>query len=70
MQRPLAPHDMWQIVFIETLAKPIEIGEYSLHITPSIGISIFPDAFDDGNDSETVLQHADTAMYRAKKTGA
>ncbi len=54
---------------IETLAQPIEIGEYSLHITPSIGISIFPDAFDDGNDSETVLQHADTAMYRAKKQG-
>lgn len=54
---------------IETLAKPIEIGEYSLHITPSIGISIFPDDFDDGNDSETVLQHADTAMYRAKKQG-
>ena len=54
---------------IETLATPIEIGEYSLHITPSIGIAIFPDAYDDGNDSENVLQHADTAMYRAKKQG-
>ncbi len=54
---------------IDTLATPIEIGEYSLHITPSIGIAIFPDAYDDGNDSENVLQHADTAMYRAKKQG-
>lgn len=54
---------------IETMAKPIEIGEYSLHITPSIGIAVFPDSFDDGNDSEVVLQHADTAMYRAKKQG-
>jgi diguanylate cyclase (GGDEF)-like protein len=54
---------------IDTLSSPIEIGEYSLHITPSIGIAIFPDEFDDGNDSETVLQHADTAMYRAKKQG-
>ncbi len=54
---------------IETMAKPIEIGEYSLHITPSIGIAVFPDTFDDGNDSEIVLQHADTAMYRAKKQG-
>ena len=54
---------------IESLAKPIEINEYSLHITPSIGIAIFPDAFDDGNDSENILRHADTAMYRAKKHG-
>ncbi len=54
---------------IETLAQPIKIGEYSLHITPSIGIAVFPDAFDDGNDSENVLRHADTAMYRAKKQG-
>ncbi|MFV9615218.1 MAG: putative bifunctional diguanylate cyclase/phosphodiesterase [Gammaproteobacteria bacterium] len=54
---------------IETLAKPIDIGEFSLHITPSIGIAVFPDTFDDGNDSENVLQHADTAMYRAKKQG-
>ena len=54
---------------IETLAKPIEIGEYSLHITPSIGIAVFPDAYNDGNDSENVLKHADAAMYRAKKQG-
>ena len=54
---------------IESLAKPIDINEFSLHITPSIGIAIFPDKFDDGNDSENVLRHADTAMYRAKKQG-
>ncbi|RKZ61521.1 MAG: hypothetical protein DRQ44_11705, partial [Gammaproteobacteria bacterium] len=54
---------------IDSLAKPVDINEYSLHITPSIGIAIFPDTFDDGNDSENVLRHADTAMYRAKKLG-
>ncbi len=54
---------------IDTLSKPIEIGEFSLHITPSIGIAIYPDNFEDGSDSENVLQHADTAMYRAKKQG-
>jgi len=54
---------------IETLALPIEIGEFSLHITPSIGIAIFPDEFDEATDSENVLRHADTAMYRAKKQG-
>jgi diguanylate cyclase (GGDEF)-like protein len=54
---------------INILAKPIEIGEFSLHITPSIGIAVFPDSFDDGNDSENILRHADTAMYRAKEQG-
>ncbi len=54
---------------IETLARPIEIGEFSLHTTPSIGIAIFPNAFDDMTDGENVLRHADTAMYRAKKQG-
>ena len=54
---------------IDILAAPIEIGEFSLHITPSIGIAVFPDSFDDGNDSENILRHADTAMYRAKKQG-
>ncbi len=54
---------------IETLAKPVEIGEYSLHITPSIGIALFPGDFNEDNDSENVLRHADTAMYRAKKQG-
>ena len=54
---------------INTLARPIEIGEFSLHITPSIGIAVFPDAFEEATDSENVLRHADTAMYRAKKQG-
>ena len=55
---------------IEILEKPIAIGEFSLHVTPSIGITIFPDEYDeDGNDSEQVLRHADTAMYRAKQQG-
>ena len=52
---------------IETLALPIEIGEFSLHVTPSIGIAIFPDDYEESNDSENVLKHADTAMYRAKR---
>jgi diguanylate cyclase (GGDEF)-like protein len=54
---------------IEILSKPIAIAEFSLHITPSIGIAVFPNIFDDGDDSENVLKHADTAMYRAKKQG-
>ena len=45
-------------------AYPVE--ERLLTITPSIGISIFPD---DATDFETLLRHADIAMYRAKEEG-
>jgi diguanylate cyclase (GGDEF)-like protein/PAS domain S-box-containing protein len=37
-----------------------------LHVTASIGISVFPD---DGLDAETLIKNADSAMYLAKKTG-
>ena len=57
---------------ISSLSEAIQIDAFSLHITPSIGIAIFPetfDSFDDGNDSENILRHADTAMYKAKEKG-
>lgn len=43
-----------------------DIDKHDLHVTASIGISIFPD---DGADSETLLKHADSAMYHAKACG-
>jgi diguanylate cyclase len=51
---------------IETMTLPHVIGGNQLHVTFSIGISIFPD---DALDVETMLRNADTAMYQAKKTG-
>jgi diguanylate cyclase len=54
---------------IEIMAEPVQVGEYTLHITPSIGIAIFPDHNSEENDGESVLRHADTAMYRAKANG-
>jgi diguanylate cyclase (GGDEF)-like protein len=36
------------------------------HITTSIGVSIYPD---DGQDAETLIKSADTAMYQAKANG-
>ena len=45
---------------------PFEINGRSLHVTPSIGIAIYPEH---GVDIETLLKHADTAMYEAKHLG-
>lgn len=50
----------------QVLAKPIKIGSYEIVVTASIGVSVFPD---DGEDFETILHCADTAMYRAKLDG-
>lgn len=48
------------------LAAPHTIGTHELHITASIGISIYPA---DGQDTETLLKNADSAMYNAKQKG-
>ncbi|MBV8074472.1 MAG: EAL domain-containing protein [Candidatus Eremiobacteraeota bacterium] len=45
---------------------PIVIGGYEQYATASIGVSIYPD---DGADAETLVKHADVAMYRAKEKG-
>ena len=51
---------------IDSLVDPISCNGHELHITTSIGISIFPY---DGNDAETLIKHADISMYRAKELG-
>jgi len=51
---------------IEALSESFPLEGRNLHITPSIGISIFPD---DGDDVETLMRHADAAMYHAKASG-
>lgn len=51
------------------LAKKYEISDHVLHITPSIGVAMFPSS-DDGNETgNDILRYADTAMYRAKDDG-
>lgn len=51
---------------LNSLGQGYTIEGNALHSTPSIGISIFPD---DGADAETLMKHADTAMYHAKERG-
>jgi diguanylate cyclase (GGDEF)-like protein/PAS domain S-box-containing protein len=42
------------------------IDQHDLHVTASIGVSVYPD---DGMDAETLIKNADTAMYQAKENG-
>ncbi len=51
---------------LNALATPVAIDSHQLFISLSIGISIFPD---DGEDAETLIRNADTAMYHAKSSG-
>ena len=46
--------------------KPFSIQNRELILTASIGISVYPD---DGKDAQTLLRHADSAMYHAKEQG-
>ena len=46
--------------------RPISIDQHDLHVTTSIGVSVYPD---DGLDAETLIKNADTAMYQAKENG-
>ncbi len=51
---------------LSALEAPVQIDHHELFIGASIGISLAPD---DGNDTETLLRCADSAMYRAKDAG-
>jgi diguanylate cyclase (GGDEF)-like protein/PAS domain S-box-containing protein len=51
---------------LQAIAEPHSIGQHDLHVTASIGLSIYPD---DGLDAETLIKNADTAMYQAKENG-
>ncbi|MGF9963978.1 sensor domain-containing diguanylate cyclase [Bacillus rhizoplanae] len=51
---------------LQVMKEPIQIENHTLQITPSIGISTYPDA---GDDAISLLQHADMAMYEAKNKG-
>lgn len=51
---------------LRILGQPVPIGQSEFHVTTSIGIAIFPQ---DGKDLETLLKHADKALYKAKGQG-
>jgi len=53
-------------MIIESFQQPIEIENYTLNITLSIGVSFYPD---DGKDIISLFKYADVAMYEAKENG-
>ncbi len=61
-------HDATKIAqrIIKALKTSFECNGQELHVTTSIGIALAPY---DGEDAETLLKNADTAMYRAKQQG-
>lgn len=62
------PRDVINVAekLLAALAVPLQISGHEIHVTLSIGISIYPD---DGADAETMMRNADTAMYAAKTGG-
>ncbi len=51
---------------LESLKQPFLIGDRSLLVGASIGITVFPD---DAHTSKLLLKHGDLAMYQAKQRG-
>jgi predicted signal transduction protein with EAL and GGDEF domain len=61
-------HDATRVCkrILDALTEPFSLGHREVVIGASIGIAVFPD---DGADAETLIEHADTAMYQAKTNG-
>jgi diguanylate cyclase (GGDEF)-like protein len=51
---------------LKAVAQSHPIDNHDLHVTTSIGVSVYPD---DGEDAETLIRNADIAMYQAKEKG-
>ena len=51
---------------LEAIKPPFLFDNHELHVTMSIGITLYPY---DGEDADTLLKNADTALYRAKEQG-
>ena len=53
------------VKMLAALSAPAQAEEHELCLSVSVGIAIYPE---DGEDTATLIHHADAAMYRAKRT--
>jgi diguanylate cyclase (GGDEF)-like protein/PAS domain S-box-containing protein len=51
---------------IETLSRPYEVDQHTLHVGASVGLAIGPR---DGRTAEMLIRSADLALYKAKDAG-
>ncbi|MEY4099365.1 MAG: hypothetical protein RL300_536, partial [Pseudomonadota bacterium] len=51
---------------LEAVRRPVSVSGHILGVTASVGVSLYPD---DKSDPDTLLRHADQAMYLAKQAG-
>jgi diguanylate cyclase (GGDEF)-like protein/PAS domain S-box-containing protein len=51
---------------LKAAADPVTVGDTVLHVTASIGVTLYPQ---DGADTDQLIRHADQAMYIAKQAG-
>jgi diguanylate cyclase (GGDEF)-like protein len=51
---------------IERMTAPLRLAEQEVPVSTSIGVALYPG---DGVDGETLLRHADLALYEAKQQG-
>ncbi|MBW4083707.1 EAL domain-containing protein [Paenibacillus sp. S150] len=52
---------------VEEFAHPFEVGNHTVKLSASVGVARFPE---DGLDADSLVKHADTAMYTAKENGS
>jgi diguanylate cyclase (GGDEF)-like protein/PAS domain S-box-containing protein len=62
--QPLSPDIVQRVM--DSVAQPVMLGTKEFFVTCSIGVAAFPS---DGTPAENLIEHADIAMYRAKKLG-
>ncbi|MBI44161.1 MAG: diguanylate cyclase [Oceanospirillales bacterium] len=65
----LLQNDQGEAVYqriLATISEPMEIGDQTIRLTASLGVTLFPK---DSADAEGLIRHADQAMYSAKEKG-
>lgn len=51
---------------LDTLSRSMQVREHEFYVTASVGIALFPG---DGQDVQTLIRNAESAMYQAKEQG-